>query len=103
MLCPCRKCLIEPVCKTSCDDFDKFITPIARFVQYLGKVCEWMDGYMEDDSTPEKLFRFFGTKILDPVIFFVFKYGFRIKIHRKETWLFDERYEHWEHREEANN
>ena len=101
ILCPCRKCLIEPICKTSCDKFSIFITPISKFTDGLERVCEWVDHNIKDGGVLDRIFEFVGTKVVDPVLFYTFKHAFRIKIHRKDMWLFDERYTDWENKQEA--
>jgi hypothetical protein len=93
--CPCRKCLIDPICKTYCPKFDEFISPIDKATECFVRLFEWIDDLLGDRTWSERVFEYFGEKTLSPIFFFVINNVFGIDADPTKPKLFDDRYTTW--------
>ena len=95
MRCPCKNCIVDPTCKTSCKPFAEFIVPLDKRLDKLDEVFGKIDAKLEQDSNIETIFTFVGVHILSPIIYVFVKYTYGIKIKYDSEQLFDDRYTHW--------
>jgi len=92
---PCKNCMVDPICKKSCNEFAKFIIPIDKQVDVLQDFFEKIDDKISQNTLMKRIFDLGGEKIITPMFFIYLKYIYRIKVHWDDKSLFDERYEHW--------
>jgi hypothetical protein len=95
--CPCRKCLVEPVCKNPCDDFSKFAGPlndmIDRFENFFGGIDDFLTGSRLGD-----IYDWIGEYFILPGTFYLFTKVLSIKTEMEGSSLFDERLSLWDDR-----
>lgn len=96
--CPCRKCLIEPVCKDPCDDFSKFAAPLNKLLGFFENFFGAIDDIIGEFSKLSSLYDWFGEHFILPISFYLFIKLFAIKTDMKGVTLFDERLSIWEER-----
>jgi hypothetical protein len=95
--CPCRKCLIEPVCKNPCDDFSKFAGPVTNLIDRLESFFGGIDDLIAGTKLGD-LYDWTGEHFILPVTFYLFIKVLSIKTDMEGISLFDERLCVWDDR-----
>ena len=96
---PCKNCIVDPTCKDPCDKFGIFIEPIHKKLDWIGRVCEYVDdNWIVPKSRADKIFDAFGDYIFAPLVFYYIKFVHGVKAEKVEVTLFDERFTTWENR-----